>query len=49
MSKEKNCPVTSPPSRGGAQRTLEGVLEMVGWRRRDETGVKPTEIEVPSI
>ena len=35
---------------GVAQRTLEGVLlEMVGWRRRDETGVKPTEIEVPSI
>ena len=34
---------------GVTQRTLEGVLEMVGWRRRDETGVKPTEIEVPSI
>ena len=29
--------------------TLEGVLEIVGWRRRDETGVNPTEIGVPSI
>ena len=28
--------------------TLRGVLEMVGWRRRDETGVKPTLIGVPS-
>ena len=28
--------------------TLKGVLEMVGWRKRDDTGVKPTLIGVPS-
>ena len=33
---------------GGLRLTLKGVLEMVGWRRRDETAVNPTEIGVPS-
>ena len=28
--------------------TLEAVLEMVGWRGRDETAVKPTVIGVPA-
>jgi len=28
--------------------TLEGVVEAVGWRSRAETGVKPTDIVVPS-
>ena len=32
----------------GVRHTLKGVLETVGWQRRDETGVKPTEIGVPS-
>lgn len=33
---------------GDVRHTAEGVSEAVGWRRRDETGVNPTEIGVPS-
>lgn len=33
---------------GDVRHTAEGVLEAVGWRGRDETGVNPTEIGAPS-